>query len=225
MCSSDLGGVLDDLLLGDGYDAVQPVTALQPGTVLAQRRDAHTHLGQHLVVGPPGALLDELMIARNLQLTGGQWQAGWILSASILTKIWIDVFIGVWAFLLAILWIRKVENRGSAVSVSPMEIWFRFPKFVLAYFIAWLSYLAIAAAWPALKPLLASGTGVVQGPMRTLLFMLTFVAMGAMTDFSKLKGMTRVAVLYGLALVVVIVPIAYVVAYLFHRGLAPPLVP
>ena len=58
-----------------------------------------------------GALLDELMITRHLQLTGEQWQAGWILSASLLTKIWIDVFIGVWAFLLAIVWIRKVEKR------------------------------------------------------------------------------------------------------------------
>jgi uncharacterized membrane protein YadS len=59
--------------------------------------------------------------------------------------------------------------------------------------------------------------------MRTMLFMLTFVAMGAITDFAKLKGMGRVALLYGLALVVVIAPIAYAVAYLFHRGLAPPL--
>ncbi len=92
-----------------------------------------------------GALLDELMIARNLQLTGQQWQAGWILSASLLTKIWIDVFIGVWAFVLALVWIRKVDGRAGAVSVSPMEIWFRFPKFVLGYFIAWFVYLAIAA--------------------------------------------------------------------------------
>jgi Kef-type K+ transport system membrane component KefB len=53
--------------------------------------------------------------------------------------------------------------------------------------------------------------------------MLTFVAMGAITDFAKLKGMGKVALLYGLALVVVIVPIAYAVAYLFHRGLTPPL--
>ena len=37
-------------------------------------------------------------------------------------------------------------------------------------------------SYQQIKPLLASGTGVVQGPMRTLLFMLTFVAMGAMTD-------------------------------------------
>ena len=72
-----------------------------------------------------GALLDELMIARNLQLTGQQWQDGWILSASLLTKIWIDGFIGIWAFVLAIVWIRKVEKRSGAVRVGAMEIWFR----------------------------------------------------------------------------------------------------
>jgi uncharacterized membrane protein YadS len=170
-----------------------------------------------------GALLDELMIARNLQLTGERWQAGWILSASLLTKIWIDVFIGVWAFVLAIVWIRKVEKRGSAVRVGAMEIWFRFPKFVLGYFVAWAAFFGIATLWPALADTLDRGTAVVAGPMRTMLFMLTFVAMGAMTDFSKLRGMGKIALLYGLAIVIVIAPIAYAVAYLFHRGLMPPL--
>jgi Kef-type K+ transport system membrane component KefB len=47
--------------------------------------------------------------------------------------------------------------------------------------------------------------------------------MGVSTDFGKLRGMGKVALLYGIALVVVIAPIAYVVAYLFHRGLMPPL--
>jgi uncharacterized membrane protein YadS len=171
-----------------------------------------------------GALLDELMIARNLQLTGMRWQEGWILSASLLTKIWIDVFIGVWAFVLAIVWIRKVEKRADEVSVGAMEIWYRFPKFVLGYFVAWAVFFGIASLWPALAPTLDQGAAVVAGPMRTMLFMLTFVAMGAMTDFSKLKGMGKIALLYGLALVVVIAPIAYVVAYLFHRGLTPPFV-
>jgi uncharacterized membrane protein YadS len=170
-----------------------------------------------------GALLDELMIARNLQLTGQQWQAGWILSASLLTKIWIDVFIGVWAFLLALVWIRKVDNRGGAVRVSPMEIWFRFPKFVLGYFVAWFVYLTIATRGEEIASALDAATAVVQSPMRTMLFMLTFVAMGVSTDFAKLKGMGKVALLYGIALVVVIAPIAYGVAYLFHRGLTPPL--
>jgi uncharacterized membrane protein YadS len=133
------------------------------------------------------------------------------------------VFIGVWAFLLAIVWIRKVEKRAGAVGVSPMEIWFRFPKFVLGYFVAWFVFLAIAAQGAEIAATLDTGTAVVQSPMRTMLFMLTFVAMGVSTDFAKLKGMGKVALLYGIALVVVIAPIAYAVAYLFHRGLTPPL--
>jgi uncharacterized membrane protein YadS len=141
----------------------------------------------------------------------------------VLTKIWIDVFIGVWAFVLALVWVYKVEKQAGQVSVAASEIWFRFPKFVIGYFVAWLSYLAIASSWPESAATLASGTGALQSPMRHMLFMLTFVAMGVVTDFSKLKGLGRLALLYALALVVVIAPIAYAVAYVFHRGLVPPL--
>jgi uncharacterized membrane protein YadS len=170
-----------------------------------------------------GALLETLMMSRNLAAGGAPWQGGWILSSAILTKLWIDVFIGVWAFVLALIWVYKVDKRAGAVSIGASEIWFRFPKFVLGYFIACLSYLAIASAWPEVRAVLAAGAGVASGPMRTMLFMLTFVAMGTVTDFTKLKGMGKLAVLYAIALVVVIAPIAYGVAYLFHRGLLPPL--
>lgn len=171
-----------------------------------------------------GALLDELMIGQHLQTAGEQWEEGWILSAALLTKIWIDVFIGIWAFLLALIWVYKVERRPGQVSISPMEIWFRFPKFVIGYFVAWLGYVGLAAWLPDHIGAAEVGANTVQSPMRHLMFMLTFVSMGVMTDFSKLKGMGRLALLYGVALVVVIAPIAYVVAWLFHRGLTPPIV-
>jgi uncharacterized membrane protein YadS len=170
-----------------------------------------------------GALLDELMVSRHFQTTGEQWQTGWILSAAVLTKIWIDVFIGVWAFVLALVWLYKVERQPGQVTIAASEIWFRFPKFVIGYFVAWLSYLGIVSAWPESGETLAGGTAALQSPMRHMLFMLTFVAMGVVTDFSKLKGLRKLALLYALALVFVIAPIAYGVAYLFHRGLVPPL--
>jgi uncharacterized membrane protein YadS len=78
--------------------------------------------------------------------------------------------------------------------------------------------------WPDLIDAAKVGAGTVQSPMRKMMFMLTFVAMGVMTDFSKLRGMGRLALLYGLALVVVIAPVAYFVAWLFHHGMVPPLV-
>ncbi|HEX6998256.1 MAG TPA: putative sulfate exporter family transporter [Gammaproteobacteria bacterium] len=169
-----------------------------------------------------GALLDELMVSGHLQATGEHWQAGWILSAAVLTKIWIDVFIGIWTFVLALLWVYKVERRPGQVAVGPSEIWFRFPKFVLGYLVAWLSFLAITTASPEAADTLDAGTGALQSPMRHMMFMLTFVAMGVITDFSKLRGMGRLALLYAVALAGIIAPIAYAVAYLFHRGLMPP---
>ncbi len=167
-----------------------------------------------------GAILEELMKARHYQETGELWGAG-ILESAIVTKIWIDVFIGVWAFVLAILWMKYVERTPGQPRVGASEIWFRFPKFVIGYFIAWFTYLAIAVFWPELSKAADAGAKIVQSPMRKMMFMLTFVAIGIITDFSKLRGMGKLALLYAIALFLVIAPIAYVVAYIFHRGMMP----
>lgn len=171
-----------------------------------------------------GAILDEMMVSQHLKATGVLWEADWILSAAILTKIWIDVFIGVWAFLLALIWMRKVEKSSEKSSIPLSEIWFRFPKFVIGYFIAWFFYIGVILWSPEVKEAAAIGANVVQKPMRTMMFMLTFVSMGIITDFSKLKGMGKFALFYAIGLFVVIAPIAYGVAYIFHYGMMPPIV-
>ncbi|MEN8131214.1 MAG: putative sulfate exporter family transporter [Pseudomonadota bacterium] len=171
-----------------------------------------------------GAILDELMVSQHLKNTGEAWESDWILAAAILTKIWIDVFIGVWAFILALIWVYKVERKPGESHVAVSEIWFRFPKFVIGYFIAWFFYVAIAAFFPEAIKAASEGANVVQSPMRKMMFMITFVAIGVISDFSKLRGMGRLAVLYAIALFVIIAPIAYAVAYIFHNGMVPPLV-
>ncbi len=168
-----------------------------------------------------GAILDELMRSQAA-LRGIEWQEGWILTASVVTKIWIDMFIGLWAFVLALIWVYKVERQPGQAAVGASEIWFRFPKFVIGYIICWFSYVIIAAAWPDVISDAMVGASTVQSPMRKFMFMITFVAMGCITDFSKLKGMGRLALLYGIALVVIIAPIAYLVAWIFHHGMMPP---
>ncbi len=55
--------------------------------------------------GAAGAILDELMRANAVNQFGIVWEEGWILSAAVMTKIWIDVFLGVWAFILALVWV------------------------------------------------------------------------------------------------------------------------
>ncbi len=171
-----------------------------------------------------GAILDEMMVANHYRATGERWESDWILSAAILTKIWIDVFIGVWAFVLSLIWVYKVERSPGKEHVGASEIWFRFPKFVIGYFIAWFFYVGIAVWFPEAIKAASAGAKVVQSPMRKMMFMLTFVAIGVITDFSKLKGMGRLAVLYAIALFAIIAPIAYVVAWIFHHGMMPPVV-
>ncbi|MFV2005591.1 MAG: putative sulfate exporter family transporter, partial [Gammaproteobacteria bacterium] len=171
-----------------------------------------------------GAILDELMVANNYIKTGVLWEEDWILAAAVLTKIWIDVFIGVWAFVLALIWVYKVEKKPGESHVGLSEIWFRFPKFVLGYFVAWLTYVAIVIWFPESAKAADAGAKVVQSPMRKMMFMLTFVAIGVISDFSKLKGMGRLTLLYAVALFGIIAPIAYGVAYIFHNGLVPPVV-
>lgn len=171
-----------------------------------------------------GAILDELMVAKHYTDTGELWEEDWILAGAVLTKIWIDVFIGVWAFVLALIWVYKVERKPGDSHVAVSEIWFRFPKFVIGYFVAWLTYVAIVIWFPESAKAADAGAKVVQSPMRKMMFMLTFVAIGVITDFSKLKGMGRLAALYGIALFAIIAPIAYIVSWIFHHGLMPPVV-
>ena len=167
-----------------------------------------------------GAILDELMRSTP---SGMVWQEGWILTASVMTKLWIDIFIGVWAFILALIWIYKVERKPDELSIGLSEIWFRFPKFVLGYLLTWFVYLGIAAFTPQLIDAAQVGANTVQNPMRTMMFMLTFVSIGVITDFSKLKGMKRLALLYGGGLLFIIIPIGYLIAWIFHRGMLPPM--
>ncbi|HEC12351.1 MAG TPA: putative sulfate exporter family transporter [Acidiferrobacteraceae bacterium] len=171
-----------------------------------------------------GAILDELMVANHYTKTGELWEEDWILAGAVLTKIWIDVFIGVWAFVLALIWVYKVERKPGQSRVGASEIWFRFPKFVIGYFIAWLTYVAVVVWFPEHAKHADAGAKVVQSPMRKMMFMLTFVAIGVITDFSKLKGMGRLTLLYAIALFAIVAPIAYVVSYIFHHGLMPPVV-
>lgn len=139
-----------------------------------------------------------------------------------MTKIWIDIFIGVWAFLLALIWVYKVERAPGRAAVGPSEIWHRFPKFVIGYLITWFVYLGIAVLTPALIEAAMVGAETVQSPMRKMMFMLTFVSIGVITDFRRLEGMGRMAILYAVGLVFVILPIGYLVAWIFHYGMMPP---
>ncbi len=180
-----------------------------------------------------GELMDELMRNKIEADTNGaiKWPSGIITSSAVMTKVWIDMFIGIWAFVLAMVWVYSIDRRpGETVPVS--EIWHRFPKFVIGYFFTWLFLLALyfgpgqggtPDAMPFLKSIKAGAVPIEKG-MRKLFFMLTFMSLGIITDFKKLKEAQfgKMVWVYFVALFLFIIPVALVIAYLFHHGMQIP---
>jgi len=172
-----------------------------------------------------GAIMDEMMRNKKQNMDGTVWEEGFITTSAIMTKIWIDMFIGLWAFLLAMIWVYKIDKIPGE-RVLPSEIWHRFPKFVLGYFVSWFVYLAILFIQPEFGDEAKIGAVPVEKGMRKLFFMLTFLSIGIITDFKKLAQAKfgKMVLLYMVALFVFIIPIALLVAWIFHHGMEVPLV-
>jgi uncharacterized membrane protein YadS len=100
-----------------------------------------------------GAITDAWIRAQALASAGVSYKEGWMLMTTTTVKMFIDVFIGVWAFILAIIWCAKIDRRpGEKIRI--VEIWQRFPKFVLGYVVTFAVLLAIC--YPASNLLNAS---------------------------------------------------------------------
>ena len=152
---------------------------------------------------------------------------GWILNAAIITKIFIDIFIGVWAFILAVIWVYYIERKPGE-KVEKLEIWYRFPKFVIGYFLTFLIilYLAsgIAGSVPpdqvsqALAPMKLAVSSEMNG-FRRIFFALTFFSIGLISDFSTLRreGIGRLAVVYFICLFGFIIWIGLLISWLFFH--------
>jgi len=180
-----------------------------------------------------GELMDEFMRTKIEQDTDGkvQWPEGIITVSAVMTKIWIDMFIGLWAFVLAMIWVYQIDRRAGE-RVQFMEVWHRFPKFVLGYFAAWFIYLWIffvpgnAGAPESMELLKAAESGAipVEKGFRKLFFMLTFLSLGVITDFKKLREAQfgKMVWVYFVALFLFIIPVALIISYLFHHGMEIP---
>jgi uncharacterized membrane protein YadS len=95
-----------------------------------------------------GAITDAWVRAQALASAGINYKDGWMLMTATTVKMFIDIFIGVWAFILAYIWCAKIECKpGEKIGVG--EIWNRFPKFVIGYALTFFILLLIC--WPAYK--------------------------------------------------------------------------
>ena len=171
-----------------------------------------------------GAITDALIRAKAVEVMGIEWAEGWILMATTTVKVFIDIFIGVWAFVLAILWVTVIDRKpGQKVRMG--EIWERFPKFVLGYVITFVATLALCIAIPDLLDA-AKAASSESNVFRKLFFAMTFFAIGVVSNFRKLweEGIGKLAAIYALCLFGFIIWVGLAISWVFFHGVTPPVV-
>ncbi|MBQ9407679.1 MAG: putative sulfate exporter family transporter [Desulfovibrio sp.] len=98
-----------------------------------------------------------------------------------------NVLIGVTAFCVAVYFSTKVEAQAGE-KVGAMEIWHRFPKFVLGFLAAsiFFSWLSTSIGSDMARILVDNGTNKVAGSLRGWFFVLAFISIGLTTNFREL---------------------------------------
>jgi uncharacterized membrane protein YadS len=101
-----------------------------------------------------------------------------------------DIWIGIWSFIFALLACLKWEKEECATKPDPMEIWWRFPKFVIGFLAASIIITVIASGYSladynrTVKPNLV-------GPIANLrlwAFIFCFLSIGLTTRFRELAA-------------------------------------
>jgi uncharacterized membrane protein YadS len=170
-----------------------------------------------------GAITDALIRAKALAVQGIKYQPDWIVGTTTTVKVFIDIFIGVWAFILAVIWTSVIERRpGERASAG--QIWERFPKFVIGYVVTFLVVLLIGLSAPALLPKAKAAMGEAN-VFRGIFFVMTFFTIGAVSNFRKLwqEGLGKLAAVYVVCLFGFIIWVGLLVSWIFFHGMKPPL--
>jgi len=168
--------------------------------------------------------ITEALILASAAAQGIDYQKGWILGTTTTVKVFIDIFIGIWAFILAWIWTTRIDVReGGRARVG--EIWERFPKFIIGYVVTFAVILIAAlGAAPELTAKLKLAMGEAN-TFRGIFFVMTFFTIGVASNFRKLwaEGIGRLAAVYLLCLFGFVIWVGLVISFVFFGGVKPPL--
>ena len=172
-----------------------------------------------------GAIVDALIRAKALAVNGVSYQEGWIVMVTTTVKIFIDVFIGIWSFVLAFIWTKYFEKNADGRKMNFGDVWARFPRFVLGYIITFLILLFICTNIEGGKDMGKNMTGAINS-LRVMFFLFTFFTIGLVSNFRKLwaEGIGRLAAVYCVCLFGFIIWVGLFISWLFFAGVKPPLV-
>ncbi|MDD9301850.1 MAG: putative sulfate exporter family transporter [Desulfobacter sp.] len=194
------------------------------------------------------AVIHGFFPADKMEVLGGAWMGGTIdatgavaaagaflgekaLNVAATIKMIQNVLIGVMAFFVAIYFTTKVEAEETGQKVGLMEIWYRFPKFVIGFVMASVIFSFLYSSYNSEIAGLGS-TMIDQGTIKGMsdlfrgwFFVLSFVSIGLATNFKELKehfsgGKPLILYVFGQSLNLCLTLImAYIVFYLIFPDL------
>lgn len=171
-----------------------------------------------------GGGITESLILAKAAAEGIRYQPNWILGTAATIKVFIDIFIGVWAFILGYIWTNHINPQPKGERARLVEIWQRFPKFILGFAVTFAAglYLALGASLEPAKVTSAIGEANV---FRVIFFLLTFFAIGLLSNFRKLwqDGFGKLAAVYLLSLFGFVIWVGLGISWIFFSGVKPPL--
>ena len=171
-----------------------------------------------------GGITDALILARAAS-EGVNYQPGWILGTTATVKVFIDIFIGVWTFILGYIWTNHIDRLPGSARARPIEIWQRFPKFILGFLFTFVVGLAIALSIDAAAAPRFNAAVAESNVFRVIFFILTFFSIGVLSNFRKLweQGLGRLAAVYFVSLFGFVIWVGLLISWLFFAGVKPPL--
>jgi len=170
-----------------------------------------------------GGGITESLIMAKAAAEGIKYQPGWIIATTTTVKIFIDIFIGIWAFILGYIWTNHIDKGPD--KAKPSEIWQRFPKFILGFLLVFAVSLWLAVgSSPDIAKALPAAAGEAN-IFRVIFFILTFFSIGVLSDFRKLwqQGFGKLAAVYLVSLFGFVVWVGLLISWLFFSGFRPPL--
>jgi uncharacterized membrane protein YadS len=171
-----------------------------------------------------GGITESLILAKNAA-EGVNYQTGWILGTATTIKVFIDIFIGIWAFVLGYIWTNHINVTRDQDKARALEIWQRFPKFILGFVITFAVGLYLALGTPAdIAKKVPAAIGEAN-TFRVIFFILTFFSIGVLSNFKTLwqEGFGKLAAVYLLSLFGFVIWVGLLISWIFFSGITPPL--
>ena len=171
-----------------------------------------------------GGITELLILAKNAA-EGVNYQPGWILGTAATVKVFIDIFIGIWAFVLGYIWTNHINVTPDREKAKAKEIWQRFPKFIIGFLITFVVGFYLALGTPAdIAKKVPAAIGEAN-TFRVIFFILTFFSIGVLSNFKTLwqEGFGKLAAVYLLSLFGFVIWVGLLISWIFFSGITPPL--